>query len=133
MFLYRITFLEYHGFEKISGKFCGRGTQCNLQEEPRYGSYLTFDEAAVACKNDTSCRMVMDRHCDDEGGYELCSSSNLCVSAENSCSYMKPGNALDRNGTQKQGIHIISHGKENNIVDYCCRLLVLLDIVYIIL
>ena len=74
------------------GKYCGKGTQCNVHVEPRYGNYATFEEAAIACSNDTSCQMVMDRYCNNQGPYQLCTSSSVCMSAEGTCSYKKlPG------------------------------------------
>ena len=84
-------FSDYLGFERQLGKFCGKGTKCNLQEEPRYGNYSSFIEAANACKKDTSCNMVMDHSCDDQGPYELCMSLNTCHSGQGTCSYKKPG------------------------------------------
>ena len=76
-------------FAKLPGKFCGQGRKCNIQEEPRFGNYLSFEEAAIACSNNFSCEMVMDRSCDDQGPYELCSSSNVCDSGEGTCSYKR--------------------------------------------
>ena len=73
-------------FSKVNGKFCGKGTQCNQHEKPRYGNYSTFEEAAIACSYDPNCEMVMDRECDGHG-YELCSSTNLCSSVEGTCSF----------------------------------------------
>ena len=86
------SFLDHNLFAKELGKYCGKGTQCNAEVEPRYGNYATFEEAAIACSNDTSCQMVMDRYCDNQGPYQLCKSSSVCMSAEGTCSYKKlPG------------------------------------------
>ena len=79
---------ELNLFSKINGKFCGRGTQCNQNEKPRYGNFSTFEAAAMACSNDPLCEMVMDRECDGQG-YELCSSTTLCRSAEGTCSFKR--------------------------------------------
>ena len=85
---------ENNLFSKVTGKFCGRGTQCNQNEEPRYGNYSTFEEAAMACSNDPTCEMVMDRHCDEQG-YELCSTTKLCSSAEGTCSFTRLSGYFD--------------------------------------
>ena len=78
------------GFEKQLGKFCGK-SRCNLHEEDtRYGSYETFEEAADACINDNKCQMVMDHQCDDKGHFQLCNATNLCDSGHGSCIYKKP-------------------------------------------
>ena len=71
------------------GQYCGRGKNCNEQGEPRYGNHATFEEAKHACNTDKSCQMVMDRHCDERGPFQLCKSSSLCISGEGTCSYQK--------------------------------------------
>ena len=48
----------------------------------------------MACSNDPTCEMVMDRHCDEQG-YELCSTTKLCSSAEGTCSFTRLSGDFD--------------------------------------
>ena len=58
--------------------YCGRGNTCNINEDIRYGNYSSLKEAKNGCKNDKSCKLVMDRRCDNKGPFELCKSERVC-------------------------------------------------------
>ena len=99
-FLKLDTLTEY---EKISDQFCGKGNSCNTDSNPRYGNFTSFDVAISTCNSDESCKMVMDEHCNGQGPYELCSSSQLCKSGRQTCSYEK---------TISNQLHLIVSGNE---------------------
>ena len=59
---------------------------CN-NEENVYGTYATFEEAQIACFNDSQCVAVQDEDCNHIGDFHLCKKG--IRSSRSSCIYEK--------------------------------------------
>ena len=98
----------------MENQYCGNGLYCNSDQDPRYGNFTTFKEASDACGNNESCKMIMDRGCDENGPFELCKSTSLCVSNEGTCSYKKLVNGQGRSS----GINHYSFLAHKSVLNY---------------
>ena len=79
-----------NGYQVSYNKYCGQSETCNTNEDKRKGNFSTLQNALEACENRTSCKMILDRGCDNMGPFELCFSENVCESHEGSCIFKKP-------------------------------------------
>ena len=76
-------------YEKLEKKYC----------RPRYGLYLTYDEAEEACNSDPVCKYIYDTECNKLNKFNLCDDNADVKSSTASCIYKKTS-------SEKLGKHV---------------------------
>ena len=66
-------------FKKLEKKYC----------KPRYGLYLTFDEASEACVSEDNCKYIYDTECNKKNKFNLCDKNASVETSFSSCIYEK--------------------------------------------
>ena len=66
-------------FKKLEKKYC----------KPKYGLYLTFDEASEACVSEENCKYIYDTECNKKGKFNLCGGNAEVATSFSSCVHEK--------------------------------------------
>ena len=66
-------------YRKLEKKYC----------RPRYGLYLTYDEAEEACNLDSICKYIYDTECNRRNKFNLCDDNAEVKDSTASCIYEK--------------------------------------------
>ena len=75
-------------FKKLEKKYC----------KPRYGLYLTFDEASEACVSEENCKYIYDTECNKKGKFNLCDGNADVETSFSSCVHEKTFKPLEISG-----------------------------------